>query len=230
MIEVLAVAGVLVLVLVFRERVWRTRWHRMQRLTEARLAWLDRHYRRTYAEALANLKQVAPVQIGEDMYAVQRYRNSTFKAAIVAMKQGGMSKPQRAVIIEHMAVNIVGTLDVLGVSVDVVTSAPPTPANVRRRGYDHVAELAQAVAAQLDKPYRALLSKSAGVTSQVEVRTRAARLANMRAGVLSMQAAGVVLVLDDVSTTGATLLACRAALMDAGAARVVCVALAGVAY
>jgi ComF family protein len=116
--------------------------------------------------------------------------------------------------------------------VDVITYAPTDPARARQRGFDQAELLAQAVAAKLGVRCRALLRRARAAESQVKVQSGSRRRENLRG---AFQALGhlkpgtVVLIVDDVATTGATLNECAAALKAAGAGAVYALTLAGAA-
>lgn len=98
---------------------------------------------------------------------------------------------------------------------------PATRAAYRRRGFDHMEEVARLLAPQLGLPLLDVLAKR-GSADQRRL-GRVARAERSR-GVYEVVApvAGMDVVLaDDVSTTGATLAAAAQALRDAGARRVV---------
>lgn len=105
----------------------------------------------------------------------------------------------------------------------VVTWAPTTPQRSRRRGFDQAELLARALARRWGRPARRLLVRAAG-TAQAG-RPAGDRLRTPWFRPLAPSPAIVVLV-DDVVTTGATLTAAARALRSAGAARVIGVALA----
>jgi len=116
--------------------------------------------------------------------------------------------------------------------VDVVTWAPTSGSRARTRGYDQSELLARAVARELGVPCRRLLYRSHG--EQQTGHTRAERLHGVSFRSRAISGSGRrsgsdalrVLLVDDVVTTGATLVAARSALLRAGAASVVCIAAA----
>ncbi len=109
-------------------------------------------------------------------------------------------------------------------AIDLVTWAPTSGARARSRGYDQAELLARAVAAELGVPCRRLLYRSHGASQTGQKRAQRLQGPSFRARTGRRQLR--VLVVDDVVTTGATLLAARNALLRAGVATVVCVAAA----
>jgi ComF family protein len=105
---------------------------------------------------------------------------------------------------------------------------PLTPWRERERGYNQAAELASALATHWHCPVRPVLRRTRMPVSQTRLTpgerqvnvTRAFTVASE--GALHVKGAHCVLV-DDVVTTAATLVACAAALMDSGARIVSCV-------
>jgi ComF family protein len=105
----------------------------------------------------------------------------------------------------------------------------PVPLHWRRRlarGYNQAEQIAHPLAALLGLPCRTLLRRRRATPPQTSL-PRAARLANLRAAfavraAASPAAAGRrILLIDDVSTTGATLDAAARALKRAGTAAVI---------
>lgn len=113
---------------------------------------------------------------------------------------------------------------------DTVTWVPLSRKRLRKRGYDQVELLARAVCRHWDtKPLR-LLVKTVDNPPQSHLTEPAARRANVL-GVYEVSDAEQVkgrrvLLLDDICTTGATLTECVRELKAAGAADVVCCAVA----
>jgi ComF family protein len=106
-----------------------------------------------------------------------------------------------------------------GLIVDAVVPVPLHRSRAATRGYDQAFLLAQAVAAQTGLPLRPALHRIRGGRPQVDL-DRVARAANIRGAFVaeagSLRGLNVALV-DDVATTGATLMDASAAARAAGA-------------
>jgi ComF family protein len=102
---------------------------------------------------------------------------------------------------------------------DLVVPVPLHHIRQRSRGFNQAADLAR----RLDRPFRAALTRVRATPSQTDL-PAARRHANVRDAFALRRGCDVrglhVVVVDDVSTTGATLEACARVLMDAGTARV----------
>jgi ComF family protein len=112
-------------------------------------------------------------------------------------------------------------LDRLRGTVDLVVPVPLHPSRLVERGYNQAALLARPLARLLAIPCAPrALCRLATTERQTEL-TREARAANVAnafaANELRRLAGARVLLVDDVETTGATLSACRAAVMTGGA-------------
>ena len=103
-------------------------------------------------------------------------------------------------------------------AVDVVTWAPTSSARRRERGFDQARLLARAIARRLHRPCRSLLTRVPGPAQTG--RPRYERIGGPQFAVTTRPAARV-LVVDDVITTGATMIAAARALKAAGATYVV---------
>ena len=106
-----------------------------------------------------------------------------------------------------------------GLSIDAVVPVPLHRSRAATRGYDQAFLLAHAVAAQTGLPLRPALHRIRGGRPQVDL-DRVARAANIRGAFVaeagSLRGLHVALV-DDVATTGATLMDATAAARAAGA-------------
>lgn len=102
---------------------------------------------------------------------------------------------------------------------DTVVTWVPMPADrLRERGIDHGRVLAEAVARQAGLPARGLMIRTGRTGHTQQGLSREERLRNL-SGTFA-PAAGIprhVLLVDDVTTTGATAQACTACLMSGGA-------------
>ena len=113
-----------------------------------------------------------------------------------------------------------------GAGADVIVPVPASPDRVRERGYDQAALIATEAGRRLGLPVVPALERTRATTAQFDL-DRAARATNLGGafriaaapGQLGVAGRWVVLV-DDVATTGATLAACAATLLDAGAVAV----------
>lgn len=119
----------------------------------------------------------------------------------------------------------------VGVGGDVLVPVPVHAERARQRGYDQAVLLARAAAAELGLPCAPILERARATTAQFDL-DRATRATNVR-GAFRLMALGSdgresdrrpspllgrwVVLIDDVVTTGATLTACAAPLLAAGA-------------
>ena len=106
--------------------------------------------------------------------------------------------------------------------IDVVTWVPTSPARRRGRGYDQAELLARAVGRAAGAPVRATVRHVGGVTQTG--RARAERLTTRfeaRPAARTIGANATVVVVDDVRTTGASLVGVAAALRSVGIRKVI---------
>ena len=109
-----------------------------------------------------------------------------------------------------------------GVGGELLIPVPVHAERARRRGYDQAFLLAAGVSDRLGVPWQPALERTRHTTPQFELGRRARRTNvggafGMRAGAGPAIAGRWPILVDDVVTTGATLVACAEALYEAGA-------------
>ena len=109
-------------------------------------------------------------------------------------------------------------------SIDVVTWVPTTRERRTARGHDQAETLARIIGRSLGVPVRKLLVRE--TFGHQTGQSRENRLVGVSLRARSMNTPSTVLVVDDVVTTGATMRIAQRALYQAGAARVICAAVA----
>lgn len=111
---------------------------------------------------------------------------------------------------------------------DTVTWAPVSRRRLRKRGYDQAELLARAACRLWGVRPERLLEKHRDTPAQSGLDSAQARWENVREVYRASQSAAGrrILLVDDICTTGATLLACADALQKAGAESVICCTLA----
>ena len=119
-----------------------------------------------------------------------------------------------------LAQHLVGLLQTCGWDINLVVPVPLGQARKQQRGYNQAALLAQPLAHALQLPYNPrILTRVRETQSQVEL-SLIERQKNMQ-GAFQAHSQKVqrqiILVIDDVTTTGSTLNACAGALLEAGA-------------
>ena len=139
------------------------------------------------------------------------------RAAVRRLKYGGepaLAQDLGALVALELARDLA-----CGVRVDAVVPVPLHRSRAATRGYDQAALLAHAVAAHTGLPLQPALHRIRGGRPQVEL-DRAARAANIR-GAFVAEAGSLrglrVALIDDVATTGATLVDAATAARAAGA-------------
>ena len=108
--------------------------------------------------------------------------------------------------------------------IEVVTWVPTTRERRMARGHDQAETLARILGRMLGVPVRKLLERE--TVGHQTGHSRKQRLVGVALRARSMSVPCTVLVVDDVVTTGATMRMAKQALYLAGAARVVCIAVA----
>ena len=104
--------------------------------------------------------------------------------------------------------------------VQAVCAVPLHPARMNERGFNQAELLGRQVAATLERPYLNALSRERATGSQAK-RHAKERLGALDDAFLAVEGLpGTILLMDDVMTTGSTLLACANALRAAGVKQV----------
>lgn len=134
----------------------------------------------------------------------------------------GLKFRNRRRLAQHLAEQLSRRLD--PTQIDIITWAPTSRQRAHRRGYDQAELLARALAAQWRKPCRRMLFRRHGPAQTGH--NRHERLLGPSFASRPLRHPPRVLVIDDVVTTGATLLAARSALLAAGARSVTLAAVA----
>ncbi len=174
---------------------------------------------RTCRFAFAATPAPAPVHLRDATVRAAFRFDGVARQAVLSLKHRNRRGAAR-----QLAVLAVRRLQLRAGSYDVVTWAPTSRGRVAGRGFDQAQLLARAVARELGVPCRRLLYRTHG-GSQVG-HTRAERLAGPRFRARRPARPLRVLVVDDVVTTGATLVAAGEALLAAGLTHVELVAVA----
>ena len=148
------------------------------------------------------------------------------RQAILALKYGGI-KAAASQLGDMMAEYLVRN----PMPGDLIAPVPMHGSRQRERGYNQAELLARRVAGRCDVRYAGdLLARTRRVDPQAGMVSAASRVSNVADSVAVSRPSGVhgaqIILVDDVATTGSTLDACAAALLDAGAASVWCLTLA----
>lgn len=113
---------------------------------------------------------------------------------------------------------------------DLISWVPLSSKRLKERGYDQSMLLAMAAALELDDVAVCTLEKVKDVEKQSTVGSAEKRRANIsgayRAGDPELVGGKRILLIDDIVTTGSTLSECAKTLLEAGAAEVLCAAVA----
>jgi len=110
--------------------------------------------------------------------------------------------------------------------IDAVVPIPLHRNRQRQRGYNQAALIAKAVARRLDLPLAGGLLRRSRATLPQAALPATARATNLRDAFEARPTIGEVLLIDDVTTTGATFEAAARALANSGATRVYALAIA----
>ncbi len=137
--------------------------------------------------------------------------------AVLALKYNGITA------VAHPLLDQISTA-ALPPQTDLVTAVPMSGRRRRRRGYNQADQIARPLAVRLDLPFDPRALQRHGSSAQQATQPdRDARRRNVQHAFRADPGrvrGRRILIVDDVTTSGATLDACARALLDAGAARV----------
>jgi competence protein ComFC len=130
---------------------------------------------------------------------------------------------------EVLSQPLISLVQNLGWRIDVVVPVPLSKERSRQRGYNQAGLLARPIALAFSKPFHPqALERWRDTASQVglSVAERAANVSGAFKAANHLVKNRHVLIVDDVTTTGATIQACAEALLQAGAQEVLGLTLA----
>ena len=166
-------------------------------------------------------------KVGKHTCAVTFYYEDMVRSGIRALKFSGRSARAKA-----FAPYLVRTVaEELGGEFDAVTYVPISMQRRFRRGYDQTALLAKHTASAWGVEVVRTLRKTRNNPPQSGLKTARERRENVQNVYAVRRRADIVgrrfLLIDDLTTSGSTMIVCADLLLSAGAASVVCAALAG---
>lgn len=137
------------------------------------------------------------------------------KEIVHSLKYGGYTR-----VVERLAAPLMaGTLE-RGVHFDATVPVPLHRSRLRRRGFNQAALLASAVARRINAPVSDTLEVVRRTRDQVDLSPEERRANVEGAYTARDHVRGVILLVDDVFTTGATMSSCAETLVRAGAREV----------
>ncbi|MES2059895.1 MAG: hypothetical protein V4438_02605 [Patescibacteria group bacterium] len=177
-----------------------------------------------------------PQKLGDGTLTLFHYENKMVRSGILAVKR--RNNPKMADIFAGLAADfLLEELSEMEMMHDfkdpIIIGIPMSKKNLLNKGFNHAEEVAKKIAALLPPMefMRGALEKTRATAPQKNL-SRAKRLTNVSHSMMVSRKyldkikARCVIVLDDVSTTGATLSEARRALLAANARKVLCFALA----
>jgi competence protein ComFC len=166
-----------------------------------------------------NLEQV-PISVSTKLLDKIAVASSGVHAGILREAVQGLKYENTRLLGQPLGARLSACLTILGWPIDIVVPTPLHPTRLKERGYNQAQLLAEYASANLMLPCRpAAIRRERYTQSQVGLGAQQ-RLLNVidafQADPLVV-ARQTILVVDDVCTTGATLTACAAAALAAGA-------------
>lgn len=167
-------------------------------------------------EALLQSAPTAPPPVGVDAWAAPFAYEGVARKLITQIKyQGGHSASEW--LAQEMLDCAPARQSIARQSL-LITWAPTTRARRRGRGFDQAEVLARAVGKRMSQPTRSVLRRSPGPP---QTGLSGADRRNAPSFSVVHPVSGLILLIDDVATTGATLSAAAKSLKKSGATRVV---------
>jgi len=169
-------------------------------------------------------------QVENDTWSLFHYQEERVRTIIHGLKYG-----RREDLAPFLATLIAPHLDhIVDEDHAIIIPIPSAQKELKERGFDHVALLAEAIVGAYHGPIQLAilpaLRKVRETTPQVKTKNRSERLSNLVEAYeadkhIHLQGK-IVLLIDDVTTTGATFTEARRALAHSGTEKIVCLAIA----
>jgi len=185
---------------------------------------------------LENARPARPIK-QEHVYAVFAYKSRFVRDVVHALKYKGSSHAAKllATGIQQILPELLSDIDLFGNDSPILlVPIPLSKKRSRQRGYNQAKLLTESIVALDDESSLKLapniLIRSRNTLPQTDMKSRKERLENVRGCFEVSNSTNVrgknIIVIDDVTTTGATLNEARRALLGHGASSVICIAAA----
>jgi competence protein ComFC len=171
-----------------------------------------------------------------DTYAVWSYRDTLAHTILWKLKyrsQTALAETVARALSDILTEIIAETSLMESTKKPLLIPIPLSPGKEKERGYNQSALIVKSLAHLMDDETEngdGILAKTRETQSQMSTKDRKTRLENLRGaftvGDPARVTRRVVIVVDDVTTTGATFAEARRALKDAGAKKIICCAVA----
>jgi ComF family protein len=187
--------------------------------------WYERALEIVRNESVDNL--LSPQRFGADGCIDERrscgvYRKNKNHQCIQLLhrlKYERIDRREACLIAARLAGHLLEQYTVSGWYPSVIAAVPSNDAKLKERGFNQAELLAQELSAQTGVRYLRCLTKLRETDTQASTRLASERAKNIRGsiGVRGNVKGEIILLIDDVATTGSTLQECASALKNAGA-------------